>query len=56
MIVLRLVCKGKILLNIQMENVMCLYMSRQEEDTFEHTNVQLSFVNIVGQLIDQYVT
>ena len=40
MIVLRLVCKGKILLSILMTHVMCLHKSMQEEDIIDRTNAK----------------
>ena len=35
-----LVCKGKMLMNILMASVMCLPLSKQEEDVLDHTNVK----------------
>ena len=32
--------QGKILLNVLMASVMCLYLSMQEEDNLEHTNAK----------------
>ena len=44
MIVLRLECKGNILLNILMASVMCLQFSMQEEDIDLTYSCQVSFV------------
>ena len=34
------VCKGKVLLSIQLAKVVCLHINMQEEDILEHTNVK----------------
>ena len=44
MIVLFLICKGKLFLSTLMATVMCVHFSMQEEDILEHTNGKFKFV------------